>query len=1126
MSVPTFSPTFASNSKYNWLMNGKTIDNVNEALSPTSDITTANVTYIREDYSLNVGKHYTEDNVIPLVDAEYGYSLHIVTVPTVGTVLEHSEVIYMNTASGTEGQPRIVFPPNTIVKSTGCVFDSNTATPFRILAITTQKVNTDGSIEAVLYFYKVEGFVLLATKTLDASLLPGAGANSTLHFSTQLVPVDSSKISCIKKSGFSDASKTLSKKALLVGVSTTQVWDLDMRNTKNNTVSLQVGTTVTVPVAMNDVVYTDIQELKGGTYDGLKWVPASSDYRQGTTQTASKGVYVKYSSTPAVESNSTLYKYIKSAGITSDEYGHLLCLDITHNETPLGEDPDYSNMGDRIWSIRTAPESASQSATELDSECGCESEEEPTNPQLSSDYFLSGEIYNTDNVLKAQTHLLITNVMKPGDSAIGFEVEAKGANECRIYPGDIGNETEVNANTDRTYVAWIRSFVPAKTIRSYSNTDSTVSFFSPIVAASSANGSFVTAEGTGSINGVEIVDQTVVTYVRENGEYTYNEAEHSDVLVFARLSDVLPTWTAGKMKAQGAGRINAVQSRLNSPFNLNFTLKGDVTVDSCLSYGSSTTTRVRITDKFSEGLFVFCYVNEGDNLSNTELDALNFRGAGVTGMPVIDIDDASVKFGTGKFNQIPMDQVFLENCEKLRPITLNGGDNEYWCFDASNYCRYDSAGAENAPATKSTLCNIDNLNLNKQYNLNTLHNVFENGDASVYKVNIAAISVRAAEFHYNSICTAKLNQKSATYNPDTLEAVSEEETPSSAYGIRIWDALTPEFFLTFALDNDITNGGVTENDNKRIPISTIAGRVALTYPQYHEITSGGHIHYNISNQCSSTGKATNYVSVFTKGGCVGFFESIDLTKVRAIFMCAVPLVDTPETGNTGSIGGVKFGTVADQFFVYALVPNLAGLTLAMNSTPSTSISAASIGIVGGSTSNGGVLTFTESYIIAYDLNAISAPPANIPASQSIPITNIYNGRSAPYIVAYLADTGKKYLAGTLTAANNLLIVPTGSYSANSAVRLFRKNDVAHAVNEFQIPIHSLNPLQGQIWAPQYDLLPAYQLLFSARSVTGVVVSGNSLFVQGGISPSTKADFNNNVTTTNVSSYLRTFSLDL
>jgi hypothetical protein len=1124
-----------TNSKYNWLMSGKTIDNINEALSPSSDITTANVTYIREDYTLPVGPHYTEDNVIPIVDAEYGYSLHTITVPTNGTVLEHSEVIYVDTVSGVLRSPRIVFPANTIVKSTGCVFDSNTSTAYRVLAIATEKVDVDGSVEAVLHFYKIQDFSLLSTKKLDASLLSGVGEGSTLHFSTQLIPVDSNKIPCLKKSGFSDESKSnipSVKKALLVGVSPAQKWDLDMRNTKNNDITLKVGINVRVPVSMNDVVYTDKQELKStATYAGLRW--SVDQYKQGTSQEASKGVYTKYKSFPAIESNTTLYKYIKSAGLVTNECGHLLCLDITVNDPVVlvPTDPQYPNIGDRIWSIRTAPESSSETEPE-DPDCLCE--DEPANTQIDSTYLLSNKIYNNADELTTQTHVLITNVMTTGDSVIGFNNEGKNANECRIYPGDLRKLDEVNATNDSTYVAWIRSFVNADTNITHSNENSNISFFSPIVAHTSGNeGRFVTAQGTGSIDGVEIVDQTVITYDRDDdGNYKYSNTDSSDVIVFARLSDVLPEWSATKMNGQGAGRINAVLAdpslnRLNSPFNLNFTLKGDVTVESSLTYtAGSTARRVKITDKFSKGLFVFCYVSQNDTLSKTELDSLNFRGAGVTGMPVIDMDDGSVKFGTGKFNQIPMDQIFLENCEKLRMIDIDDAELPYSCFDASNYCKYDTAGTISASKTQSTLCNIDNLNLNKQYNLNRLINVFGNDEESVYKVNIAAVSERGASFYYNSICSSKLYQKGASYNPDTTESPAVEETPSSGYGIRIWDTITPGTYLSFALDSDITVGGDSDLDNKRIPVVSIEGRVALTYPQYHEITSGAHIHYNIANQCSSTNKPTNYVSVFTKGGCVGFYESADLSKPKAIFMCAVPLCDTLETGKTGSIGGVKFGTVADQFFIYALCPNIAGLTLAMNSTPSTSISNASIASISasGGSQDGGVMKFTESYIIAYDLNAISAPPA-VPIAQSIPVTNIYNGLTSPYIVAYLADTGKKYLAGTLTAANNLLIVPTGGYSTSSVVRLYRKTDIAHSANTAEIPIYSLNSLQGQIWAPHYDLLPAYQIVFSARSVTGVVVSGNSLFIQGGISPSTKADFNNSITTTNLSSHLRTYTLD-
>mgnify|MGYP000639498593 CR=1 FL=1 len=86
-----------SSLKYIWLMNGKTVDNVNDALAPTSDITSANITYLREDYSINLGyAFYTEDNVIPLVDAELNYSIHIITRPG---AIPRSEIVRVNTIS-------------------------------------------------------------------------------------------------------------------------------------------------------------------------------------------------------------------------------------------------------------------------------------------------------------------------------------------------------------------------------------------------------------------------------------------------------------------------------------------------------------------------------------------------------------------------------------------------------------------------------------------------------------------------------------------------------------------------------------------------------------------------------------------------------------------------------------------------------------------------------------------------------------------------------------------------------------------------------------------------------------------------------------------------------------------
>ena len=1111
MSVPS------SNAKYNWLMNGKTIDNVNEALAPTSDITTANVTYLREDYTVKVDEpHYTEDNVIPLVDAEYGYALHTITVG------DHSEVIYVNTVSGTKSDNKIQLPANTFIRSSGCVFDSDTTPVFRIFAVATEKVMDDGSIDANLLFYKVEDFNSsggvspIKTRPITG-LIDGAGAlnGSKLHFSTQLIVVDPSRISCIRSTGFSPASKSAgTKKAILVGVSAVQDWDLDMRNTKNNDIKLEVKGEVKVPISVNDVVYTDKQAL-ASSYDGLKWT-TNNVYKQGSSSASSMGVYVK-SGSDIKTSTTTLYNYINNSGIEKDEFGHLLCLDATCiNGASSSSEPVYTNLGNRIWSIRTAPVGSTQTDSPL--ECECDEDGQMT---LDDTYFLQANIYDTSNTLQKQTHILITNVMKPTDIAVGFETENKSPEHCRIFPGDINALTTTTSTTDSTYVAWVRRFVKADTKTVYSDEKSDISFFSPIVAATSEVGAFVNATGNGCINGVEIVDQAVVTYSRDKatGEYQYTSGDYSEVLVFAKLSDVLNKWDAVKMAGQGAGRSNLSDGlRLNSPFTESFILKDDVTIESSLTYSTGTAIRFQITDMFSKGLFVFCYVNTGDNLSNSELNALNFRGAGVTGMPVIDIDDASVKFGTGRFNQILMDQVFLENCEKLRHVTVG----DAWCFDASHYCGYYTAGEINIASTGSTLCNVDNLELNKQYNQNTLNNLFTGGVNSVYNVNIGAQSKRALEYHYNSICSAKLFQRNVIYNPTLTADVSVELMPLSSNGIRIWNALTSTgFYLSFNLDNDNLEAGAT--DHKRIPINNIANRVALTYPQYHEITSGSHIHYNIANQCTNTGKATNYISVFTKGGCVGFYESTSVKTPKAIFMCAVPLVDdasNPLSVGTGSIGGVKFGTVADQFFVYALCPNLAGLSLAMDSTPSGSITSPSAGISGGSTSASQVLLYEESYIIAYDLNAISSPPAGVPAYTTIPGTNIYNDRTAPYIVAYLADTGKKYLAGTLTAANNLLIVPTGSYSTHSVVRLYRKTDIVRSNAN-----GDLDAAHGMIWAPIYDLLPAFQILYGARSITGVTVSGNSLFIQGGLSPATKADFKNTVGA-ELSNSFRTITLEL
>ena len=101
-------------------MNGKTVDNVNEALSPTSDITSANITYLREDYSINVGyAFYTEDNVIPLVDAELGYSIHIITRPG---ATNHSEIIYVDTKAGSYNKNRVYsFEDGEVVKNSGCI---------------------------------------------------------------------------------------------------------------------------------------------------------------------------------------------------------------------------------------------------------------------------------------------------------------------------------------------------------------------------------------------------------------------------------------------------------------------------------------------------------------------------------------------------------------------------------------------------------------------------------------------------------------------------------------------------------------------------------------------------------------------------------------------------------------------------------------------------------------------------------------------------------------------------------------------------------------------------------------------------------------------------------------------
>jgi hypothetical protein len=1130
-------PIPASNAKYNWLMNGKTIDNVNEALAPTSDITSANVTYLRENYSISFGDHYTEDNVIPIVDAEYGYSLHIITRPNALGVYDHSEVRYVNTVTGIEAPGRIELNAGEFIKSTGCVFESNTATRFRILAVTTEQEQLNGSIISTLRFYKVQDFMsapvnskisAFQTVVLSNSLIDGA-TGSTLHFSTQLVPVDPSKIPALKRTGFSEKSKMNVKKALLVGVSPRQKWNLDMRNTKNNDIELKLLSTE-IPVSMNDVVYTDTTDLTADAdYKGLKWDATVNagvgGYKQGLGTNVSKGVFV-YNKTAAtstvpaaIESKvtkTTLYDYINNP-IKNDEFGHLLCLDVTVNDPASGQTiPDYSAVGDRIWSIRTAPVS-SAGITPVDDGCGCD--DEPS-PHITSDYLLSKDIFN-GSLLKTQTHVLITNVMTPGQTAVGFNTESKCADQCRIIPAG----TWTQGSSDNTYVAWIREFVLADTNERYSNGDSAVSLFAPtvvpIAGLNGDNSSFTNANGSGGISGVEIIDQKIVTYVRNpvTGALSYSGNKKAESLVFAKLSDVLNNWDATKMKGQGAGILDTADARLNSPFTRNLTLKSNVMVESKTSF--STVINVQITDKFESGLFVFCYVNQDDDLSATELNALNFRGAGVTGMPVIDIDDASVKFGTGRFNHMPMDQVFLENCEKLRAIVsdTNSGTKTNYCFNAANYCGYYTAGIANIGQTGSTLCNVDNLALNQNYNQLTLSNLFA-AATPVYKTNMAALSVRAKEFYYNSLCSAKLFQK-AIYNPTSEADIAIEQVPLSGARIRIWNAISSWFF-DFNLDSDVLD---TDLDRKRIPMSSIKNRVAITYPQYHEITSGAHIHYNIANQCLIGTKPTNYVSVFTKGGCVGFYESLDLTKEKAVFMCSIPLLEIQTSGSpsigSGSLGGNKFGTVADQFFIYALCPNLAGLTLVANTIgASASVTSASIAPNGGTGSTDAVITYDQSYIIAYDLNAISSPPANIPTPTVIPGTNIYNTLTNSYIVAYLADTGKKFLAGTLTAANNLLVVPTGGYSTTSVVRLYRKTDITRDETG------NLDASSGHIWAPQYDLLPIFQLTFSARSVTGVTISGNSLFVQGGIGPVTTANFNNSFNSPTHSTLVRIFSLDL
>jgi hypothetical protein len=1179
MSVPS-----ASNAKYNWLMNGKTIDNVNEALAPTSDITSANITYLRENFTLGLGKHYTEENVIPIVDAEYGYSLHIITCPGEGEnwANPHSEVRYILTESGTEAPRKVRLDDGYIVKSTGCVFDSNTtSSTFRILAISSEKDNEDGTVISKLHFYKVSEFMtgsglvpaFIPAIELTNSLISGANAHtgpstSTLHFSTQLVPIDSSKIPCLKKTGLSDASKTAGvKKALLVGVSPRQKWNLDMRNTQNNDIPLVNGA-INVPLGANDVAYTDLQVRAvvgaGATdYKGLVWSTTELEYKQGTGTAVSKGVYMS-SGGKTVVTKTTLYDYINNP-IKNDEYGHLLCLDITVNDPPSGTGPAYSNLGDRIWSIRTAPIASSKTVTSGD--CCDDCEDEPDCHVFDEKYLLSKEILwdgvngndagnaNAAPALKKQTHVLITNVMKPGNVAVSFDKECKNANECRIIAA------ADSTTGDGTYVAWIREFVLADKNVTYSSNTTGISLFAPtIIATPGAAGgasSFVNAGGSGNISGVEVVDQTIITYQRADGEYIYSGKDTARALVFAKLSDVVPMWTVGTagaeiMGGQGAGRRNA-NDRLNTPFDESFVLKGDVTVTSTKLNTANTGTpiNVRITDKFSSGLFVFCYVGKNDELSATELNALNYRGAGVKGMPVIDIDDASVKFGTGRFTHMPMDQVFLENAERLREVRSVRPERNY-CFNALRYCLRGGAeaavivGAVNAVASGSTGCNVDNLVLNRMYQADTLTSVFtaaaaalvaDNATAAVsgttagsrdadYTINRAAHSVYAQQFYYNSICSAKLYQKLAKYASPLEADIDLEQEPSSGNRIRIWNALSASgrllaadvagarLYQQFILDSD--TAGAT--DRKRINVRSILNRVVLTYPEYHEITSGAHIHYNIANKCGVAIKPTNYVSVFTKGGCVAFYDSANLTTAKATFMCSVPLIEETTVGSasigSGGMGGVKFGTVADQFFLYALCPNLADLTLqpidgigalATNTAPQAYI-------------------FTESYIIAYDLNAISAPPAAVAnaATTSITGTNPYAALTLGYITAYLADTGKQYLAGTLTAANNLLIVPTGSYSHSNVVRLFRKTDIARS----NAAVTALDTENGMIWAPTFDLLPVFQLPFTARSVTGVTVSANNVFVQGGISNLTKANFKNSVTTSTYSQSVRVFSLDL
>jgi hypothetical protein len=1133
MSVPPIitvpdRPIPASTAKYNWIMHGKTVDNVNEALAPTSDINTSNVTYLREDYTVKVASHYTEDNVVPLVDAEYGYALHTITVG------DHSEVIYIDSNSGVEAQSKIKLLANTYIRSSGCIYNSDTKPVFRIFAVATEKVVNGVISDANILFFDVRDFGKLFPLTQNvitplqtcslASLIADAVTGSNYHFSTQLVPVDRSKICSIRNAGFSIQSKTPAncQKAILVGVSSAQKWDLDMRNSKNNDISLEAtGGLAAVPRSLNDPVYDDTQTIVSSTvYAGLKWI--SDTYKQGKfATTTSKGVR-NVTTTKDTKTTSTLYNYIKKGGIEKTEFGHLLCIDATFtgSTTSTSGPVVYANIGNRVWSIRTAPEIAS-SSEDGDTACGgCYDTKENI---LDETYFLQKDIFTTvgGSDKKKQTHLLITNVMKEHNVAIGFDTDTKRPEHCRIYPGDLSQLSSTNPTNDSTYVAWIRKFVKADRNTQYSTQNSNIAFFSPSGSADANNSIDQLVQNITQT--VEIIDKTIITYARDEvGNYTYRGGESSEVLIFAKLSDVLNPWDATKMAGQGAGRSD-LKTLLNSPFDNSFRLKSNVTIETSLSYETEgSPLRFQVTDMFADGLFVFCYVNNADNLSDSELNALNFRGAGVTGMPVIDVDDGSVKFGTGKFNQIPMDQIFLENCEKLRKIPVTA---DYWCFDASNYCGYHSAGSINSGKSKSTLCNIDNLALNKEYNQLTLGNVFTGGDASVYNTNIAAQSARALKFYYNSICSAKLNQSTAIYKPSIETDLRKEISPSNAKGIRIWETLTKTnaLFNTFNLDSDNAN---TDDDHKRIPIANINGNVALTYPQYHEITSGAHIHYNIANQSSITGRSTNYVSVFTKGGCVGFYESTTL-KTSAVFMCAVPLVDDATNKlsvGTGGIGGVKFGTVADQFFVYALCPNLAGLSLATNDKPPISMASASVNVAGGSTLTdpSKVIVYDQSYIIAYDLNAISAPPAGVPSYTVIDGTNIYsNSKSAPYIVAYLADTGRQYLAGNLTAVNNLLIVPTGSYSTYSVVRLYRKTDIVRSNSNGALDAES-----GFIWAPIFDLLPAYQIPYCARSVTGVAVSGNSIFIQGGVSPSTTANFKNSIGVNELSNTFRTFTLEL